>query len=233
MRYIHTRLGIVLLCMSATILACSMTLGGGDDTTTGGADGGAVAGAGGVPPLVRIIDPPSGVIVPRDARVDITVQTDTTATQFQLVVGGQNASIKFMPPEQAGPTSAILSWTPRREGTFTLEVIAYHNAVPGPPASIIVQVAGVAAEGGGAADGGAVGCTGRVLVSQLNFRSGPGTDYARMGQFAVGETVTVTGRNGAGTWYKVRRASAQEVWVIRDDNWLLLEGQCHTLPVVG
>ncbi len=230
----HTRLGIVLLLMSAAILACTMSFGTGSDSD-GGSGGGAVAdGGSGVAPLVRILDPQNGAVVPSNTRVDITVQTDTTATQFQLVVGGQNASIKLMPPDQSGPTSAILSWTPRREGSFTLEVIAYNGTVSGPSASINLQVAGTTnSESTSSGGGGVSGCTGRVLVSQLNFRDGPGTNYSRLGQFSVGETVTITGRNSASTWYKARRSNAQEAWVIKDNSWLQVEGQCSTLPVVG
>lgn len=229
----YTRLGILLLMVSAGLFACTMTFGTDDDTNDDSGSGAVAGSSSGVAPVVRILDPQSGAVVPANARIDITVQTTTTATYFQLIEGGQNASIVVMPPDQSGPTSAILSWTPRRQGSFTLEVVAYNNTLPGPPATLMLQVAGSSSSASDGGNGTVSGCTGSVRVSQLNFRDGPGTDYTRLGQFSVGETVTITGINSANTWYKVRRSNAQEAWVIRDDSWLQVEGQCSTLPVVG
>jgi uncharacterized protein YgiM (DUF1202 family) len=133
-----------------------------------------------------------------------------------------------LPSEQTGPAQAILSWEPERTGTYSVEVVAFNGSSASAPASILLEVSGSASSSGGAASG----CTGRALVSQLNFRSGPGTTASRLGQFDVGESVTVVGRNAAGSWYKVQRANAQQVWVINNAQWFEVAGSCDNLPVM-
>lgn len=223
---------IVLGVLSAALLACTLTLDTDSAVSNNPGSDTSINPDAGVAPVVRINEPASGVTTPANQPLDLVVQTDTTATRFQLTAGGQVASTKALPRDQSGPTSAILTWTPLREGTYTLEVVAYNDLLPGPPAAILVTVSG-AAGGAPAAGQGAAGCTGRVLVSQLNFRDGPGTGNTKLGQFQTGETVTVIGRNAENTWRKVQRSNAQLVWVINNPQWLQTEGACGTLPVVN
>jgi hypothetical protein len=168
--------------------------------------------------------------VPTNQRVDITVETDTTATSFLLNVGGRVAGSKALPPDQSGPTKAILSWTPTRQGTFTLEVIAFNGPTASVPASLTVTVAGTAS---GPTAGNTGACSGRVLVSQLNYRGGPGTNSDQLGQFEVGETVTVVGRSADTSWYKVQRMNMQQVWTINNAQWIQISGDCSNVPEVG
>jgi hypothetical protein len=220
---------LALIALAGAALACTANLngdGGGNDTGGGAGGGNSVSTV----PIVRILEPASGVSVPANQRVDITVETDTTATSFLLNVSGRVASSKALPSGQAGPTKAILSWTPTQQGTFNLEVIAFNGATASVPASMIVQVSGTAS----ATSSGTGGtCTGRVLVSQLNYRDGPGTGYKQLGQFDVGETVTVVGRDAATSWYKVQRINMQQVWTINDARWIQIEGDCSGVAVVG
>jgi hypothetical protein len=221
---------LALIALVGAALACTANLNGdgGGSNSSGGAGGGGNSVS--TVPIVRILEPASGVSVPANQRVDITVETDTTATSFLLNVSGRVASSKALPSGQAGPTKAILSWTPTQQGTFSLEVIAFNGAAASVPASMIVQVSGTAS----AASPGAGGtCTGRVLVSQLNYRDGPGTGYTQLGQFDVGETVTVVGRDADTSWYKVQRMNMQQVWTINDARWIQIEGDCSGVAVVG
>jgi uncharacterized protein YraI len=220
------------LALAGLLLGCTLSTDSAPDSAGSGdraARTRSVADAG-IAPDARITDPASGASVPADQRVDLTVETDTTATRFQLTVNGGIASVKALPGDQSGPTSAILSWTPREQGDYSLEVVAYNNTLPGAPASILLTVAGTAS---GSANSATTSCTGRVLVSQLNYRDGPGTGNTKLGQFETGETATVLGRNADDTWLKVRRLNTQEVWVIDDARWFQTEGQCGDLPVVG
>ncbi len=222
---------LAILALGGALLACTLSWG---EKDSGGADGGVVetevssAGTGGAP-AVRIATPASGQVVPRGQRLDITVETDATATNFLLNVNGRVTSTKAMPPGQSGPTQAILSWTPDRDGAYTLQVIAYNGTSASAPAEVALQVSGTAST----TAPGTTGCTGRVLVAQLNFRDGPGTSAARLGQFDVGETVTVIGRNADSTWYQVQRYNAQQAWTINNNDWLRVEGDCAALPVAG
>jgi hypothetical protein len=224
------RPALALAILSGAVLACTLSLSGDKKSTSGGASGGSSGGGdSGIVPTVRVLDPPSGAHVPRNQRVDITVETDATADRFQVNVDGRVAVTKAMPPEQSGPTKAILGWTPDRDGTYNLEVIAFHGSSASAPAALVLDVSGTAS---GPAVG-VAGCVGRVLVSQLNYRDGPGTGANRLGQFDVGETVTVIGRNVDGSWYKVQRFNAQQVWAINNAQWLQVEGQCDAVPVVS
>lgn len=224
------RAAVMLLLLSAALTGCSLSFNTdsespSDPGTNASGGGGADVG---IPPVARISEPSSGTVIAANERLDLTVQTDTTATRFQLNVSGQVASTKALPSDQSGPTSAILSWTPQHQGTYTLEIIAYNGLVPGPAARIDIVVSGTASGGQTST---ATGCTGRALVSQLNFRSGPGTGNSIQGQFQTGETVTVIGRNSDGSWIKVQRINAQQVWVINNAQWFQTEGQCDNLPV--
>ncbi|RPI93231.1 MAG: SH3 domain-containing protein [Chloroflexi bacterium] len=223
---------LVMIALIAALLACTASLTGSDDDPNGSSGGGDSGdGRDGTVPSVRILEPVSGASVPANQRVDITVETDTTATSFLLNVGGRVAGSKALPPDQAGPSKAILSWTPTRQGTFTLEVIAFNGPTASVPASLIVTVSGTASgtSSGQVADG----CTGRVLVSQLNYRGGPSTGSDKLGQFEVGETVTVIGRNANTSWYKVQRLNMQQVWTINNAQWIQVGGDCANVPEVG
>ncbi len=223
---------IVLIVLIGALLACTASLTGGDDDPNGGTGGGdSSGGTGGTVPSVRILEPVSGASVPANQRVDITVETDTTATSFLLNVGGRVAGSKALPPEQSGPSKAILSWTPTRQGTFTLEVIAFNGPTASVPASLIVTVSGTASSTASGPTG--AGCTGRVLVSQLNYRGGPSTGSDKLGQFEVGETVTIIGRNADTSWYKVQRINQQQVWTINNAQWIQVGGDCANVPEVG
>ncbi len=218
-------LGATILALAGAMLACTLSFGG-DRPGSGGDDG----GASGPAPTVRVIQPASGTRIAANQPLDITVATDSTATSFLMTVGGRVATTKALPPGQSGPTQAILTWTPEREGTYTVEIIAFNGGSASQPAALIVEVTGAA---GGTSPGAGAGCTGRVVVQSLNFRSAPGTQASRLGQFDLGETVTVTGRNADASWWQVRRINGQHVWVINNAQWLQVEGQCANLPITG
>lgn len=66
--------------------------------------------------------------------------------------------------------------------------------------------------------------------NDLNVRSGPGTDYERLGLLPAGTSVTVTGRNAAGDWLQVE-SSGSTGWVA---GWLgRISGDTNSLPVIG
>jgi len=54
-----------------------------------------------------------------------------------------------------------------------------------------------------------------VTVATANVRSGPGTNYARIGQVRQGETYEVTGNNPAGDWWEFT-FNGQPAWIFKD-----------------
>ena len=216
--------GMLAALLGAT-LACTLNFGGeapGASSANNVPDGPA--------PTVRVIQPPSGTRIPANQPLDITVATDATTTSFLMSVGGRVTTTKALPPGQSGPTQAILTWTPNREGTYTIEIVAFNGSAASLPAALIVEVTAAA---GGSGSGSGAGCTGRVTVQSLNFRSAAGTQASRLGQFELGETVTVIGRNADTSWWQVQRASGQQVWVINNAQWLQVTGTCDAIPVTG
>ncbi len=220
------RLLIAAAMLIVAALACSLDLVDKEaPPSQPGTPPGGPAGADEVAPTVRIVAPTDGVTVPIGQPVDIEIETDRTATGFLLNEGGQVRSIINMPEGQTGPTRAILSWTPARAGSYHLEVIATNRSSTSAPAALSLIAAGTASAPG------ATACTGRVMVTELNYRDGPGTGARKLSQFDVGETVTVIGRNPENTWYQVQRANSEQVWVISNAQWLKLEGPCGDLPL--
>lgn len=220
------RAGLALVMLAGALLACSLSFGSDEpESATPLPPGG--SGGDGTVPVVRVLDPASGAVVPRQ-QIDLTVETDTPADRFQINVSGRVAVSKALPPGQSGPTKAILSWTPDHDGTYTLQVIAFNGSAASAPVELVLQVSGTA----GTTTTGTTACTGRVLVSQLNYRDGPGTAATQLGQFDVGETVTIIGRNNDTSWYKVQRFNAQQAWAINNTQWLQVEGECSAVPVV-
>jgi len=220
-------LGAVLLITAA--LACSLDTGGSGSGSGESAPAATSDNESGTTPVVTILSPASGQAVPRNQPVDIRVATDSTATSFMLKVNEQVASTRSLPNDLTGPAEAILTWnTPDRTGTYTLQVIAFNGSLFSEPATLTLEVSATAASTTGT---GGTGCVGKVLVSQLNFRDGPSLNGQRLGQFDVGETVSVIGRNSASTWYRVQRASGQQVWVTNNAQWFQVEGVCDNLPL--
>lgn len=229
MRRTWASLGLVVTLLLAASLACSL------DTDGASPDGSLpsatdiVDSGTGTTPTVTILEPANGQAVPRDQAVDIRVSTDSTATSFLLNVNGQVASTRSLPGNQTGPAEAILTWnTPNRTGSYTLQVVAFNGSLASDPVTLTLEVSASAASTTGSVTS---ACTGKALVSQLNFRDGPSTSAQQLGQFEVGETVSIIGRNASSTWYRAQRANAQQVWVINNAQWFQVEGDCGDLPL--
>lgn len=52
-----------------------------------------------------------------------------------------------------------------------------------------------------------------IATANVNLRTGPGTNYPRLGQLVVGETAAVLCRTSDGEWYQVRLSSGDVAWV--------------------
>lgn len=63
----------------------------------------------------------------------------------------------------------------------------------------------------------------------VNLRSGPGTDYAVVGQLTAGNFLVITGMSADGVWY-VGDYSGQQAWVFT--GVVGMNGPCANLPVV-
>lgn len=234
---------VVLLLISA--LACNLTTGGddnGDDTRNSGSSNNTTSvQENTTPPTIQILSPADGQQVLVDTAVDVRVNAthEGGVQRIQMSVDGNTVSSKSL---LENPTSVdvLLAWTPDRRGSFTLEVQAFHGSTGSQPAQITLQVF---PEGsilsnpiGGqepTADSASGTCTGRILISNLNSRSGAGTNFTKLGKFDVGENVLIIGRDAATEWYEIRRDGGEEVWVINNSEWFETSGDCGSLPTTS
>ena len=70
-----------------------------------------------------------------------------------------------------------------------------------------------------------------VSTGALNVRSGPGVGYAVTSATYLGHTVTLLGRNEAGSWAKIRLTNGHEGWV--NATYLQANVAISSLPVMG
>ena len=54
----------------------------------------------------------------------------------------------------------------------------------------------------------------RVSGDNVNVRSGPGTNYTRIGSVAAGQEYDVVGVNPAGDWWQICCVSGRDVWIV-------------------
>lgn len=196
------------------------------------------------PPIILVSQPQNGQQVTLGQRVDVIVHVEhpVTVGRIQMSVNGSIKSSKSLPPDSP-VADAVLVWLPDRTGTFTLEVIAYYREFASQTATISLEVLAEGAIANNPASGQAaqptpqVGtCTARVLIGNLNMRSGPGENFDKLGTFNLNEPLSASGRNVDSqnrTWLKVRRVNSQEGWVISSNlDWLETQGDCSILPIV-
>jgi uncharacterized protein YraI len=69
-----------------------------------------------------------------------------------------------------------------------------------------------------------------VTAATVNVRSGPGTDYPRVGSVVAGQTCAIVGRNQAATWWKLSCVGDVSGWVFGE--LLALAGPVSVVPVV-
>ena len=72
--------------------------------------------------------------------------------------------------------------------------------------------------------------TGYVNFDFLNVRTGPGTNYDLVTKLNRSQSMSLVGRNGDGTWARVRLAGGQEGWVFTQ--YLTATVPIASLPVV-
>ena len=68
-----------------------------------------------------------------------------------------------------------------------------------------------------------------VTHETLNVRSGPGTQYDKIGMLRRGDEVTMQGRNQAGTWLSITLADGTKGWIYAD--YTKPNGPVQALPI--
>ena len=196
------------------------------------------------PPTIQVIQPLNGQQVTVGQTVDVIVHSEhpVTVSRIQMSVNGQNKSSKSLPANST-VADVVLGWLPDRTGTYTLEVIAYYKNIASTIATVSLEVLEEGAIANNPASGQAEQptpqagtCNARVMIGNLNVRSGPGENFDKIGTFNLIEPLSASGRSVDSqnrTWLKIRRADGQEGWVISANaDWLETQGDCNSLPIV-
>lgn len=74
--------------------------------------------------------------------------------------------------------------------------------------------------------------TGVVLATNLNVRSGPGTDFERLGAAPQGSTLQILGQLDDCAWLRVSTPNNLEGWVSGDVQFITLNSPCAAVPPV-
>lgn len=74
------------------------------------------------------------------------------------------------------------------------------------------------------------GPTATVVVESLNVRSGPGTNYNRIGAVRNGDVVVVTGQVKNCSWLQVTTPAGVEGWVSGSSQYVTLNARCADIP---
>ena len=74
------------------------------------------------------------------------------------------------------------------------------------------------------------GPTATVIVERLNVRSGPGTNYNRVGAVSAGDVVAVTGQVNNCSWLQVTTSAGVEGWVSGSSQYVTLNARCADIP---
>jgi len=193
-------------------------------------------------PQVTIGSPETGdeVNLGDDVLVSAIATDDAGVTSVQLFAN--DTLVKTISSQEAAGDRnlpVVLDYEPRGAGNVLLEVIAYRGTVASDPATVSINVLEEEEEVQQPVDPGNEGPvinpndpTCRILTNvALNYRTGPGTVYNRLGTFSAGQQVPIVGRVGDNSWWQVQLNNFSRVWVSSD--FTTEYGNCFNIPVVS
>lgn len=193
-------------------------------------------------PTVTITSPAnnSEARVNTQVLITATVRDEIGVTRVQMTANG--TPVKTVSSDQATGDKEknwVLDFTPLVTGDIQVQVIAYRNTVASDPAIVTVKVVSVQATttslpNPGVTQGPVINpndptCR-AVPNTGLNFRSGPGTNYAVLSQLSTNSVIPVVGRLGDNSWYQLNNFGSIG-WVA--GGFVNLYGSlCSSVPVV-
>jgi hypothetical protein len=238
----------VLVLVTAILLALSgCNLDSNDNNEEEDIDNGATATvSSSTRPTVTITSPASGseVVVGSQVNVLVNARHPQGVTSVQLVVNGTNRQTAAAPEEDLNTNrDFLLNFVPSQSeaGTATVSVIAYSGSVSSDPATITLNIRATQSQVTATAgqttnippvDPNDPTCRMQVQTN-LNFRTGPSTDFSVIRVLAPGELLPVIGRLGDNSWYQASSGTSIG-WASGNDQFVTLYGsQCVNVPVVA
>lgn len=225
-------------------LACNLTPSNDDSN-------GAVNNVSASPPTVTILSAPTAATVNQPLSVEVEARTTSgNVTLVELLVNG--LSVVQQPGNGANPFRTTLQWTPLRQGTIQISVVAYQGISASTPQTLSLSVGNTpvssnpdpidSGSGGGSNNftpsAPNQGPCRAQMTTDLRFRSEPSTASANtiLTVFASGTEAPVLGRLGDNSWFQVTNpANGQSGWVFYNNNdgqFFTLIGVCVSIAVL-
>lgn len=190
-------------------------------------------------PQVIIGSPDDGdeVALGDDILVSAIATDNIGVTSVQLFA--DDTLVKTLPSQDPNGDRnfpVVLDYAPRAGGEVVLEVVAYRGTVASEPATLTLTVlaaqetpqAPVNTPAGPVIDPNDPTC--RILTNTaLNYRTGPGVEFDRIGTFTAGTQVPIVGRLGDNSWWLVQVSAFTQAWVSSD--FTTEYGNCIGVPV--
>ena len=166
-------------------------------------------------------------------------------TKIELFVDGESVGAAVNPqPQPNQPFLANQIWQPAQSGMHVIQVRAYNpNEINGESQQVFVEILADSQSADVAATGTISETTTSMLDSQatpaadgpylditseidaLNVRSGPGTNYDRVGVLVPDDRAAILGQSdiGEGRWWQISFADAPDGagWVIDNPEWVM------------
>ena len=195
-------------------------------------------------PTVKIDSPAEGSQAQQGSPLLVSaVATDAIGvTRVQLLANNQLVKTVSSESVNGSPEMAVvLDYIPRLTGNVELRVVAFRGTIPSEPIVLNVQVVAeltdqvevIQNNSGQVGSSNTVDAndpTCRLLTNvDLNYRTGPGTTYQRVGTFPAGRIVRIIGRLADNTWWQVRD-NLTDAWV--SAQYVTVYGICTAIPIV-
>jgi len=193
-------------------------------------------------PTVTITSPANNSESRVNNQVLVTALVRDVIGVTRVVMTANGVPVKTVSSDQpAGDAEKnwVLDFTPLVTGDVQIQVVAYRNAVASEPATLTVKVVSVqvtstSLPNPGVTQGPVINpndptCR-AVPTTGLNFRSGPGTNFAVLTQLGTTSVYPVVGRLGDNSWYQLNNFGSVG-WVA--GGFVNLYGaNCSFVPVI-
>ncbi|HSM54569.1 MAG TPA: PA14 domain-containing protein [Candidatus Sulfomarinibacteraceae bacterium] len=173
--------------------------------------------------------PPAGEAAAEPA-VSITPDNGLPGTEIQVNAAGfpPNVVADVGIGRANSETTANVTATTDANGLLETTILLPDGAQPGEPWVVLVRA------GGERALSEPFAVTEELVTAtpqyNLNVRTGPGTNFQRIGRAPAGDTAIVLGRNERGDWVRIRLDN-QEGWIAA---WLAdIDGSLENVPVLS
>ncbi len=233
-RFASPQLWLVVVVTIAAVLACNLGVPPVTPTPR-------VSPTSSVRPTVAIQSPQNNAdaVIGQPITVQASGSHPNGVTRLELRANAQQVDSKVSQNPQGDQSfTAYLNYTPQVPGTLVLQVIAYRDNLPSDPAAITINVKSqqtqVTQTVAFPPESTRVittdpTCRARVDVTGLNFRQGPGQNYASLAVLGLGNIVFITGRLADNTWWQGRLNNTTG-WM--SASFITLLGICSTVQVV-